>query len=125
MEPANLIPPDDRDAELDAWLRERATPLADLGFSARVAAALPAESRRRVARERFWFAAAGGCVGVVVALIAIAISPSAGDALHQLDQVGGYVAAQFADPTVLLALVFAAGSVAFVFRKRALRLLVR
>lgn len=117
MEPTNLnsTPPDD-DA-LEAWLRANSSlpPLPDDGFSRRVLGALPRAFQRRVQRSVSCMAAV--ILGSALALLGVVASGRAvtDDLFVSLDN-------PLAAPPALVALVVAAGSVWFAFRRRVRRL---
>jgi hypothetical protein len=94
MESSNLTPPSDREDELEALLRRPRASLPDDGFSARVMATLPANSRQN--RSRLWFVIIGGVAGVVFAVrrgaSGKALQESVADLSHSFAAVGAVTA---------------------------------
>ena len=118
MESPKLTPDSPDDARIEAWLRmnSAAEPLADDGFSTRVLAALPpraAENQRR----RAWLCIVGAVTGAV---LTAAQGSRWSDAAHQLTALMTEFRTAFMpvfDPSLAMALVFAATALAFVYRR--------
>src|SRR5258706_16248959 len=68
MEPTDLNSSANDDARLEALLRTATSPLPDVGFSARVIAALPSERPRTRSWRRIGFCAAGAAMGCGLAI---------------------------------------------------------
>jgi hypothetical protein len=105
------------DTQIDSWLRANArqAALPDDGFSARVLAALPAQTPVRRSPRRTWLWLSGGAVGCVVA------ARTGGSASEIATQFATLVTesraafAPLADPSLLLATVVTAGSLMVVY----------
>lgn len=126
MESPDLKSNSPDDAQLEGLLRAHSTlpPLRDDGFSARVVAALPPAVTPRAAAAtspvRGWLIGAAALLGVVVAARpggSGAAAPGAADQLEAFFAAIQPALAPLADPSVLLALLVSAISLAFVYRR--------
>ena len=118
MEPSDLKSSSPDDAQLEAWLRSRSAvpPVADEGFSARVLAALPPPAPRRVSSSlRGWLCLAGALIGAGVAWQSGWRHPDAAWEFADLLPNLQAVISPLSDPNVLLAVVVAGMSLAFVY----------
>ncbi len=113
MEPEHLIPPSEDDSRLEALLRQPASPLPDHGFTARVLAALPPPRAPR-SQARMLAAVAGGLAGLLVALLSLGPTPDLTPDVAMLGQALLALGTLCFDPTVMLAVGVAAGSMVLV-----------
>jgi len=112
MESDHLKSTPSDDAALEAWLRTNASlpPLADVGFSHRVIAALPAPPR---SSPRKWFCLAGALAGTAIAAFKIATSAPSAISLPAISPEVASALAQLSEPSILFALLVTAASLAF------------
>lgn len=113
MEPAHLTPPSEDDPRLEALLRQPVSPLPDHGFTARVLAALPPPRAPR-SQVRVLAAVAGGLAGLLVALLPLGPAADLTPAVATLGQALLALGTLCFDPTVLLAVGVASGSLVLV-----------
>jgi hypothetical protein len=116
MEPANLNSSASDDGRIEALLRSSA-PLADLGFSKRVLAALPPRrsTMRSLSRLRRFVCLAGFAVGVMVAVAGYLLWPEfRSDSAESIASAFRNVTLLL-DPGVALALTIAAVSLLYAF----------
>ena len=126
MEPDDLNEFIKNDPRLEALLRQSSAPLPDDGFSTRVLAALPPRTAPRSSYRLAW-CLAGAVAGCAVAWFDSAAWANGAFTLPDLDQTFGNVGKVVSDPTFLLAVIIAGGSLILAFGPRALwqRLLQR
>jgi len=117
MESPKLTPDSPDDARIEAWLRmnSAAEPLADVGFSARVLAALPPPPATESERRRTWLCIVGAMSG---AILTAAQGSRWSEAARQFAGLTTEFRAAFtpvADPSLAVGLAFAAAALAFVY----------
>ena len=112
MEPDDLNEFAGNEPRLEALLRQSSAPLADDGFSSRVIASLPSRPARR-SPYRLAACVVGALVGLAVAIFFNSIAGNSG---IYPDQAWTVVT----DPTFLLAVTIAAGSLILAFEPRTL-----
>jgi hypothetical protein len=115
MEPANLNSPDD--SRVEALLRRSTQALPDDGFSARVLAELPpmktaARTPRRLA------IGAGASIGLIFSAFGILLRPAAPIDLPAIATEVWRATQVLLDPTFVVAVLVAAFSLAYAFRRR-------